>query len=78
MDVHHILNVTGFSSSSFDDAVKHAIHGAWHHHGHEFEEFVSYEVTNMEGDIRMDAGGPMPQYSVTLAISAIHKHDHDH
>lgn len=80
--VYHILNVTGFSIVSFDDAVKETIAGAWHNHHAEFEKFVSFEVTSMDGNIHTEGEGEnavlTTQYSVTLAISAIHSHNQDH
>ena len=72
-DVYHILTVTGFSSSSFDQAAKNAIVGGWENHHEEFSEFVSFEVVNTAGDIEMEGGKPSPVYSATVAISAIHK-----
>lgn len=73
-DVFHILTVTGFSDSSFDDAVKNAIQGAWDNHHEEFSRFLSFKASEFEGKI-----GPELElsYSVTVAISAIHaKHHH--
>ena len=74
--VHHILTVTGYSKNSFDEAAKNAVEEAWENHHEEFEEFVSFEVVNMGGDIVMVDGYPRLQYCVTVAISAIHKPHH--
>ena len=73
-NVLHILTVAGFSDTSFDDAVKNAIQGAWENHHEEFTRFVSFEARNFQGLI-----GPELElkYSVTVAISAIHA-EHDH
>ncbi|MEM1399210.1 MAG: dodecin domain-containing protein [Pseudomonadota bacterium] len=75
--VWHILTVTGFSSVSFDEAVKNAIAGAKANHPKEFERFVSFEVKSMQGDI-VDTDPPV-KFSVTVAINAIHaEHNHGH
>ncbi|MEP2978843.1 MAG: dodecin domain-containing protein [Lentilitoribacter sp.] len=73
-NVLHVLTVTGFSRNSFDEAVKHAIRGAWENHHDEFKRFVSFKVNEFQGEI-----GPELElrYSVTVAISAIHA-EHEH
>ncbi len=80
-EVYHILTVTGFSKNSFDEAAANAVKGGWDNHHHEFEEFVSYEVVKLGGNIEMGGEGkdkhPIVFYSATVAISAIHS-DHGH
>lgn len=73
-DVLHILKVTGFADTSFDDAVEKAIQGGWDNHHEEFSRFVSFEAGNFKGSIDADL---KLTYSVTVAIGAIHKkHSH--
>ena len=75
-DVYHVLTVTGFSPSSFDEAAKNAVEGGWENHQNEFSKFVSYEVVKTGGHIVMDGGAPVVSYSATVAISAVHR-SHD-
>lgn len=75
-DVYHILTVTGFSPNSFDEAAKNAIEGGWENHSEEFERFVSYEAVKFAGKIEMVNNEPVPSYSVTVAISAVHRPHH--
>ncbi|KMW56178.1 hypothetical protein AIOL_001130 [Candidatus Rhodobacter oscarellae] len=56
---------------------RNAVKGGWDNHHEEFVKFVSYEVIKTGGDISMTKGGPVPGYSATVAISAIHR-EHGH
>lgn len=71
-NVLHNLIVTGFSDTSFDDAVSNAINGAWQNHHEEFERFVDFSTSEFVGTIDENLN---LKYSVTVKIGAIHK-DH--